>query len=111
MHFSVHARLGIAPNIGSQVVKELPPSPSSPGVATRFEGTNRTLFRTFRAMSTIVQNFFAGNWLSKRIKKSQFATIAQFSTESAEEPTIEMASSAAALPEKPSYHCQKGVGG
>src|SRR6266704_4727819 len=43
MLFSVHTRLGIAPNIGSQVVKELPPSSSSPGVATCFEGTNRTL--------------------------------------------------------------------
>ena len=47
MLFSVHARLGIAPNFSSQVVKELPPSPSSPGAATCFEGTNRTLFRTF----------------------------------------------------------------
>ena len=46
MHFSVHTRLGIAPNIGSQVVKELPPSPSSPGCVTCFEGTNRTLFPT-----------------------------------------------------------------
>jgi hypothetical protein len=45
--------LGIAPNFGSQVVKELPPSPSSPGVATCFEGTNRTFMHTFDDASVI----------------------------------------------------------
>jgi len=45
--------LGIAPNIGSQVVKELPPSPSSPGVVTCFEGTNRTFIRTFRDPTSV----------------------------------------------------------
>ncbi len=38
------------------------------------------LLRTLRAMSTIVQNFFVGDWLSKRVKKSQPTIIAQFST-------------------------------
>ena len=50
------------------------------------ENHTNGLFRTLRAMSTIVQNFFVGDWLSKRVKKSQSTTIAQFSTESAEEP-------------------------
>ena len=43
-------------------------------------------FRTLRAMSPIVQNFFVGDWLLKRVRKSQSATIAQFSTQSVEEP-------------------------
>ena len=42
MHFSVHTRLGIAPNIDSQVVKGFSPSSSSSGGNTCFEETIRT---------------------------------------------------------------------
>ena len=54
--------------------------------------TTIRLLRTLRAMSTIEQKSFVRDWLSKRVKKSQSATIAQFSTQSAEEPTIRIAS-------------------
>jgi len=43
------------------------------------------------------------NWLTKRVKKSQLIPLAQFSTESAEDPTFVMAS-LALLPSRKKAH-------
>jgi len=40
-------------------------------------------------MSTILQNLFVKDWLLKRVKKIQMATIAQFNTGSAQESRSE----------------------
>ena len=64
----------------------LPPHGSS-GCHTEF-----WFFRTFRALRTVWQNFFVRDWLTKRPKKSLSIPIVQLSTESADEPTIGMAS-------------------
>jgi len=52
-----------SPNIGSQVVREFPPFPSSPDGVTCFEGTNRTILRTLadgkgdRMEGSVAKNF------------------------------------------------------